>query len=275
MVADALREAPTSLLLTTDVGYYPVAAHHGIVRPNGASEAIVIVCLAGLGWCQSGDTRLAVHGGQALVIGPGVPHSYHADPSDPWSIWWLHIAGSAVAPWISRLGAAQSPQLIALSSASVAAKDIAQALTIMETRPSQAALAQSATHAWLLFSTLLRNKIGIAHSGAEAVRLAEEYLRDHSAEQVRVPDVAAAVGMSCSHLTVLFRQTTGTTIVEYLTRLRMARARELLALSTLTVKEVAAAVGYEDPFYFSRRFHDLHGCSPSDFRTGQQVVDVQ
>ncbi len=52
----------------------------------------------------------------------------------------------------------------------------------------------------------------------------------------------------------------------YVPRLRMARARELLLVSTQSGTEIAAAVGVADPFYFARRFRPIHGCSPTQFR---------
>lgn len=52
----------------------------------------------------------------------------------------------------------------------------------------------------------------------------------------------------------------------------MARARELLAASDLTVAAVATIVGYNDPFHFSRQFRRQNGCSPSEYRHQQHVV---
>jgi AraC family transcriptional regulator of arabinose operon len=48
--------------------------------------------------------------------------------------------------------------------------------------------------------------------------------------------------------------------------LRMTRARGLLDRTTLTIAEIARAVGYDDPLYFSRHFRDRHGVSPREYR---------
>ena len=55
-------------------------------------------------------------------------------------------------------------------------------------------------------------------------------------------------------------------MLDYVKRLRMARSRQLLITSEHSVAEIAAAVGYGDPFYFSRQFREVNGQSPREFR---------
>ena len=54
--------------------------------------------------------------------------------------------------------------------------------------------------------------------------------------------------------------------MEYVKRLRIARACELLITTTMSVADIARAVGYPDPFYFSRQFRRVRDCSPTQFR---------
>ena len=63
-----------------------------------------------------------------------------------------------------------------------------------------------------------------------------------------------------------FRSLTGFSVTEYVKQLRMAPARQLLITSDHTVAEIATAVGYPDPFYFSRQFSAVNGVSPREFR---------
>ena len=78
--------------------------------------------------------------------------------------------------------------------------------------------------------------------------------------------LAGAVSLSPSRLTVLFRQETGVTPVRYLRGLRMERARLLLERTFLSVKEVMAFVGVNDPSHFTRDFSRHHGVPPSRLR---------
>src|SRR5690625_1992286 len=93
LVARALAGGATGRLLVTDAGYFPHAANHGRSRRQGAREAVVLVCVAGAGWCELGQQIIGVRPGQALVLVPGQPHLYRADATDPWTLWWLHATG--------------------------------------------------------------------------------------------------------------------------------------------------------------------------------------
>ena len=81
-----------------------------------------------------------------------------------------------------------------------------------------------------------------------------------------VPALAELAGFSTSHFSAQFKVVTGFSVLEYVKRLRMARSRQLLITSDYSVAEIAAAVGYRDPFYFSRQFREVNGVSPREFR---------
>lgn len=88
-------------------------------------------------------------------------------------------------------------------------------------------------------------------------------------EEMSLNRVAREVSISPNYLSAVFSQTMGMTFVEYLTAKRMERARELLRTSDLRSGEVAMAVGYKDPHYFSFLFKKTHGCTPSEYRAGK------
>lgn len=78
--------------------------------------------------------------------------------------------------------------------------------------------------------------------------------------------VAQEVDISPNYLSSLFHREMGTTFVEYLTARRMKKARELLRNSPLRSGQIALAVGYRDPRYFSSLFKKIQGCTPLDYR---------
>lgn len=79
-------------------------------------------------------------------------------------------------------------------------------------------------------------------------------------------DVAGEVGMSQSHFSTVFAQETGITFTQYLTALRIGKARELLAATAMRSSEIAFAVGYNDAHYFSYLFKKHTGMTPSEYR---------
>ena len=84
--------------------------------------------------------------------------------------------------------------------------------------------------------------------------------------RLTVAALAASVNLSPSRLNELFRRETGVSPVRYLRALRMERARLLLERTFLSVKEVMAFVGVNDPSHFSRDFSRHHGVAPSRLR---------
>ncbi len=92
---------------------------------------------------------------------------------------------------------------------------------------------------------------------------------DHVTESVALADIAGRAKLSPEHFHRLFRAQFHTTPFLYLLRRRMAQAHRLLVEGNASVKEVAAACGYADPYYFSRVFRQYYHCPPRDVRTGR------
>ena len=92
--------------------------------------------------------------------------------------------------------------------------------------------------------------------------------------RLTVPALADAVNLSPSRLAALFRRDTGVSPVRYLRALRMERARVLLERTFLSVKEVMAFVGVNDPSHFTRDFRRHHGVPPTRLRQRSWAADA-
>jgi two-component system response regulator YesN len=93
--------------------------------------------------------------------------------------------------------------------------------------------------------------------------IAESYGRG----EIHLKDLSQFVGLSPSHLSSVFSKQMGTTITEYITEVRIAKAKELLRSSGLRAAEVAERVGYFDPNYFSTTFKKQTGMTPKEYRS--------
>ncbi len=98
------------------------------------------------------------------------------------------------------------------------------------------------------------------------------YMAQHLDEPLQVATLAAQANVSPSHFFALFKRRIGSAPIDYFTRLRMQRACHLLKQTSLSVKEIAAELGYDDPFYFSRVFKSVNRMAPSDYRTAQEEM---
>ena len=106
--------------------------------------------------------------------------------------------------------------------------------------------------------------------GNRAVMNARRYLAKHFTDpNLMLQDAAKAAGMSASRFSTVFAQETGMTFTEYLTGLRIAKAKELLRATTLRSSEIGTAVGYSDRHYFSYLFKKTTGMTPSEVRESE------
>jgi two-component system, response regulator YesN len=100
------------------------------------------------------------------------------------------------------------------------------------------------------------------------IRQTKEYLDQHYTNpELSLNEVAAQANLSASHFSVVFSQETNQTFKEYLTELRINKAKELLRMTGLRSADIAYQVGYNDPHYFSSVFKKNTGFSPIEFRS--------
>lgn len=105
-----------------------------------------------------------------------------------------------------------------------------------------------------------------ALSPVELVTAAMEYMLEHHASSLTLESLAAALHVSPGHLSNRFKQVLDRGPIDCLIRLRMEKARRLLADTQLPLRLIAAAVGYQDAYYFSNAFKKYAGRSPTMYR---------
>jgi len=107
---------------------------------------------------------------------------------------------------------------------------------------------------------------------AELVRRVEAHMRRNLHRTLSREELAAAVCLSPAHLARVFRNVTEHTLVQRLTELRIAHAKQLLLESTLTITEISLEVGYASFSHFCKTFRRSVGVAPSDYRRSEGHV---
>lgn len=111
-----------------------------------------------------------------------------------------------------------------------------------------------------------RSDAGTGQFSDPIVRKVEVYMEDFMKDKWNVTDLAASMHMSYGHLSRLYKERTGLTLVERMNGLRLEKARALLAQPELMIREVAERACYPDIYYFSKAFKRAYGLSPLQYR---------
>jgi len=104
---------------------------------------------------------------------------------------------------------------------------------------------------------------------AHALRYIDE---NYTQENLSLNRVASQINISPNYLSAMFSQEMGCTLTEYITSRRMEKAKEILRTTDMRSGEIAFALGYRDPHYFSFLFKKTQGCTPRDYRAGKGGV---
>ncbi len=104
------------------------------------------------------------------------------------------------------------------------------------------------------------------------VERAQKRIVDNLADPPSRAELAKEAWLSSTHFARLFKAHTGLSMRAFINQQRLAEAQRLLVEGTLNVAEVAEAVGFDDPFYFSRVFSQTFGIPPSELRKRQSMV---
>ncbi len=266
----ALRARPLLRgLLAVGAGFCPQAAGHLRRRPEGANEAIFIYCVKGTGWCDVVGRFHPVRAGDLLAVPPRTPHTYGAQPTSPWTIYWVHMIGEKVADYLADLGVTPESPVIWTGEDLQLTTLFNEVRKSLERGPAYPNLLHASHALGHLLALAIRHRHERPPDKLDAVAKVGQsivYMTEHLNEPLRIGGLAALAHVSPAHFTALFRQAAGSSPRHYLHLLRPHRACQLLRDSKLSLKEIAAQLGYQDPFYFSRQFKSLQGVSPSQFR---------
>jgi AraC-like DNA-binding protein/ligand-binding sensor protein len=105
---------------------------------------------------------------------------------------------------------------------------------------------------------------GMCH--ASVLRKAERFIWENYTRKISLQEIAAAAGLSAPYFSTIFKEEMGENLSSYLNRLRVEKARHMLAETDLTLTEIASSCGFEDQSWFSKIFKSFTGISPGKYR---------
>ena len=261
--------AKDNLLYLQEVGHFISGRNYYTVRKS-LDSYLVKLTLAGRGILEYGGEIYQLPAGSFFWIDCQAPQNYYTDPeSGRWDVLWFHFNGAtAKAYYQAFLAQTRGRAAASLPVDSPVSEQMSALLTLaaedeneQERDLEASALLTSIACALIRFS---------APAGVQPVplvmRRVRQFLHDRYTQKIGLDELAAEFNVSKYHLQRSFRRYFGQSPGEYLMKLRMSRAKELLRATDLPVSEVAYRVGMDNTSYFISVFHSREGATPQQYR---------
>ena len=199
--------------------------------------------------------------GDCMLQFPEDPCSYY--PHGSWTRRWITWNGPE-ARTLDELGYMATTSPVFSDKGMAVSRAYEQIMPIMHRGASSDALRRKTMVLQLVLDLYTRQVQDGKATGQPRIERALTLIHNRFDQDVAIPDLAGEVGLSTTHFRRQFRAYTGRSPVEYVRELRMAEAARLLSEGE-PIKQVAAAVGYEDAFYFMRVFRKTMGMPPGQY----------
>lgn len=211
----------------------------------------------------------SVKSGQGFLIFPGQITTYYADQKFPWEYVWIEFDGLRVKEALALTELSVNSPIYHAHSKDLRAQLQNEMLYIVhhaEESPFHLIghlylfldyLTQSAKSAKLIRSSKMSD-----YYIKEAINFIEQNFQN----DITIEDIAAVCGINRSYFGKIFRSAIGRSPQEFLINYRMAKATELLKLTSLSIADIGSAVGYDNQLHFSRAFKNIYGVSPREWR---------
>ena len=200
-----------------------------------------------------------------VMKGKGI---YQADKTDPWSYLWVGFGGTEAQRFVRDLGL-NSRQLTCECEYGEELKEIVFEM-LHHTRSTAENLYYLQGKLYQFFSVLARG-IEIqqySNDTKESIHVQEaiSYIKNYYSQKITVEDIANYLALNRSYLYTIFMNSLGISPKDFLTEFRISRGKEQLALTNLSVEEIAVSCGYRNSLAFGKVFKQKVGITPTQYR---------
>jgi len=257
-------------ICVTSIGRFDRVPGHYVERPAGCPHHVLIFCLDGQGSVRIGASKLRMRRGHGVILPPGIAHQYAASSRDPWAVIWFHFTGARAADCAQALTASEKKPRFWVEDAGMIIEAFEECYRHVlggYTDADLIGLSTSFTRFMGLCRTLRRAPNTRRRHAQKRIAGSVHYMRENLHRKLTLGQVARETGMSVSYFCARFKRQFNCGPLKFFEWLKMQRACELLECTEHRVSEIASALGFDDPFYFSRRFRFHTGASPASHRT--------
>jgi len=257
-------------LYICSLGYYPKAAGHYTYRKKGLPENFLFYCVDGAGWYKIGDKRYEVKPNEFFILPQHVEHAYGSDEHDPWTIYWVHFGGDNVPVFNEMNVVKEHFKPFYIKNNSEIFSLFTRIYKTLEKGYSTDNLVfanMCLSHFITLFIYNAKHTVDIPSEKADCVDSAIAYMQLHIDGSISLDELSRINNYSTSRFSNLFKHKTGYAPIDYFIQMKMQKACQQLDFSDRSIKDIAYTLGFDDPYYFSRRFRKIIGMSPNKYRS--------
>ena len=265
-------------LYVSHIGYFPKALYHYCQRPQGCVDNILFYCVQGKGYYTLDGHTFTLNPNQYVIVpATDKPLVYWSDTEDPWSIYWVHFTSDALQAFnrAYHIVPEQGPQYIPHNEKGIRIWE--EMYENLSRGYSPENLMNTNLCLYHLIATFVFSQQQNQNSSSPEkaiIRETIDYMKNNLDKTIRIEDFADLNKYSVSHFSKLFRLTTGMSPIEYFIHLKMQKACQLLYTEDSRVKQIAALLGYDDPYYFSRLFKKYMNTSPETYRKSVRKIHL-
>lgn len=275
-VLDRANSLPVSrALFPTNIGHFKNAARHYIRRETGIPQHLVIICLSGSGICEIDSQQWNLKENEVIFLPADVPHHYKADVKSPWTIFWFHYQGLQCLDYLNTLGVSQEDPIIYTSNISSLVSAFEAIYQHTQDGYTDTSIFCLSTSLSQFFGSCRYHKRAMKiprRRTEEKILLTIEFMKDNLHRSLSLTNLAEISCLSAQHYSQVFRQQINSSPMEFYTRLKIQHACHMLKITNNSIAEISAALGYTEPFYFSKVFNKKMQLSPSEYRKKFQLL---
>ena len=241
---------------------------HTVIREAGRVDYHVLYVAKGECLCRYDHEERRMKKGDFVIYPPHMPQHYAFEEGTEVSTMWLHFSGVGVTELFEELG------ITCGIFHALCGADVEYPFRKMINFHALGTVGHRVTARGYLLNLLAAlSAEGTEEKAAaypDAVFRMMEYVNLNWQKKLTVEDVAKKANLSESRAAHLFKSTVGKSIHRYVSERKLSVSKDLLSSTDLSIAEISALVGFDDPLYFSRAFKSYVGVSPSDWRHGGQ-----
>ncbi|MEM1296713.1 MAG: AraC family transcriptional regulator [Verrucomicrobiota bacterium] len=265
--------APAEVLTTVAcAGMEECAATYRITRERFYYHAIEFI-VSGRWRLNIGKRARVLGPGAVFFYGPGSGYQLEAIEGKPLQKYFVDFTGPEAGALLKQHDAFAGQRFANLVRSERLRQIFDQLIDCADLAPEDARPMSLHLAELLLMRIRVDRQIGAANRGQgyQSYLRARHLMSQHHASLGSIDEAANACGLSQAYLSRLFKRFASEGALQYLTRLRMQHAADLLLRHSTNVQETAEAIGFSDPFHFSRVFKRVYGVSPRAFLESQRA----